>query len=93
LDKELAASGFTRKEQVEMEKVFCKLFIHAYIYRLFFWFSSLILYFLANLQYIEEDAEGSDDDDDDDDDKDEVGDAVPLVSLKIDQVDLPSKLI
>ncbi|KAG0540485.1 hypothetical protein BDA96_03G413200 [Sorghum bicolor] len=55
LDKELAASGFTRKEQVEMEK------------------------------YIEEDAEGSDDDDDDDDDKDEVGDAVPLVSLKIDQ--------
>ncbi|CAD6235523.1 unnamed protein product [Miscanthus lutarioriparius] len=51
LDKELAASGFTRKEQVEMEK------------------------------YIEEDAEGHDSRSDDDD---EVGDAVPSVSLKID---------
>ncbi|CAD6234748.1 unnamed protein product [Miscanthus lutarioriparius] len=59
LDKELAASGFTRKEQVEMEK------------------------------YIEEDAEGHDSssDDDDDGDDDKVGDAVPLVSLKIDQQD------
>ncbi|AQK99052.1 protein serine/threonine kinases [Zea mays] len=66
LDKELAASGYTRKEQVEMDK------------------------------YIEEDAErhdSSSDDDDDDDDNDKVGDAVSLVSLKIDQVRLPSKLI
>ncbi|CAO2182096.1 unnamed protein product [Urochloa humidicola] len=57
LDKELAASGFTRKEQVEMEK------------------------------YIEEDAEGQDSssDDDDDEDEEEVGDAVPIDSLKIDQ--------
>ena len=39
------------------------------------------------VQYIEEDAEGHDSssDDDDDDDDDQVGDAVPLVSLKIDQ--------
>ncbi|AQK99050.1 uncharacterized protein LOC100217272 [Zea mays] len=60
LDKELAASGYTRKEQVEMDK------------------------------YIEEDAErhdSSSDDDDDDDDNDKVGDAVSLVSLKIDQDD------
>jgi len=56
LDKELAASGFTRKEQVEMEK------------------------------FIEEDA-GHDSSSDDDDDDDEVSDAVPLVSLKIDQQD------
>ncbi|PAN27166.1 hypothetical protein PAHAL_5G063200 [Panicum hallii] len=52
LDKELAASGFTRKEQVEMEKC------------------------------IEEDAEGHDSSSDDDD---EIGDAVPIDSLKIDQ--------
>ncbi|RLN03686.1 serine/threonine-protein kinase rio2 [Panicum miliaceum] len=52
LDRELAASGFTRKEQVEMEK------------------------------YIEEDAEGHDSSSDDDD---EIGDAVPIDSLKIDQ--------
>ena len=48
------------------------------------------------VQYIEEDAEGHDSssDDEDDDDDDEVGDAVPLVSSKIDQqVRLPSKLI
>lgn len=55
LDKELAASGFTRKEQVEMDK------------------------------YIDEDAEGHDSGSDDDDDDDEVGDAVPIDSLKIDQ--------
>ncbi|CAL4960074.1 unnamed protein product [Urochloa decumbens] len=57
LDKELAASGFTRKEQVDMEK------------------------------YIEEDAEGqhSSSDDDDDEEEEEVGDAVPIDSLKIDQ--------
>ncbi|RCV28487.1 hypothetical protein SETIT_5G407900v2 [Setaria italica] len=52
LDKELAASGFTRKAQVDMEK------------------------------YIEEDAEGQDSSSDDDD---EIGDAVPIYSLKIDQ--------
>ncbi|KAL5679882.1 hypothetical protein ACJX0J_006267, partial [Zea mays] len=53
LDKELAASGFTRKEQVDMEK------------------------------YTEEVVEGHDSSSDDE--NDEVGDAVPLVSLKIDQ--------
>ncbi|OEL36700.1 Serine/threonine-protein kinase rio2 [Dichanthelium oligosanthes] len=52
LDKDLAASGYTRKEQVEMEK------------------------------YIEEDAEGHDSGSDDDD---EIVDAVPIGSLKIDQ--------
>ncbi|CAO1942570.1 unnamed protein product [Urochloa humidicola] len=55
LDKELAASGFTRKEQVEMDK------------------------------YIEEDAEGQHSSSDDEEDEDEVGDAVPIDSLKIDQ--------
>jgi len=55
LDKELAASGFTRKEQMEMDK------------------------------YIDEDAEGHDSGSDDDDDEEEVGDAVPIDSLKIDQ--------
>lgn len=57
LDKELAASGYSRKEQVEMDK------------------------------YIEEDAERHDSSSDDDDDDDNVGDAVSLVSLKIDQDD------
>jgi hypothetical protein len=63
-------------------------------------FSSLVLWYCfffgqTFLQYIEQDAEGHDSssDDDDDDDDDKVGDAVPLVSLKIDQVRLPSKLI
>ncbi|CAN6233666.1 unnamed protein product [Urochloa humidicola] len=55
LDKELAASGFTRKEQVETDK------------------------------YIEEDAEGQHSSSDDEEDEDEVGDAVPIDSLKIDQ--------
>jgi hypothetical protein len=57
----------------------------------------MLFFFLQTfLQYIEEDAErhdSSSDDDDDDDDNDKVGDAVSLVSLKIDQVRLPSKLI
>ena len=45
------------------------------------------------IQFIEEDA-GHDSSSDDDDDDDEVSDAVPLVSLKIDQqVRLPSKVI
>jgi hypothetical protein len=61
-------------------------------------FSGLVLsycfFWPTFLQYIEEDAEGHDSSSDDDDDNDdEVGDAVPLVSLKIDQVRLPSKLI
>ena len=39
------------------------------------------------LQYIDEDAEGHDSgSDDDDDDEEEVGDAVPIDSLRIDQV-------
>ncbi|KAL6840066.1 hypothetical protein ACP4OV_029876 [Aristida adscensionis] len=57
LDKELAASGFTRKEQVEMEK------------------------------FIDEDAEeqnsGSDDDSTSDRDCSDLGDSVPIDSLKI----------
>ncbi|WVZ67888.1 hypothetical protein U9M48_016905 [Paspalum notatum var. saurae] len=53
LDKELAASGFTRKEQVDMER------------------------------YIDEEAEGHDSSSENDDD--EIGDAVPIDSLKIDQ--------
>ncbi|KAL6614403.1 hypothetical protein ACP70R_036673 [Stipagrostis hirtigluma subsp. patula] len=62
LDKELAASGFTRKEQVEMEK------------------------------FIQEDAEehhSSLDDDDSTSDQDcnEIGDAVPIDTLKIDDQD------
>ncbi|KAG2593461.1 hypothetical protein PVAP13_5NG111300 [Panicum virgatum] len=56
LDKELAASAFTRKEQVGMEK------------------------------YIDEDTEGHDSGSDDYDDEEEVCDAVPIDSLKIDQV-------
>ena len=39
------------------------------------------------LQYIDEDAEGHDSgSDDDDEEEEEVGDAVPIDSLKIDQV-------
>lgn len=44
---------------------------------------------LTCLQYIEEDAEGqgsSSDDDDKEEDEEEVGDAVPIDSLKIDHV-------
>jgi hypothetical protein len=71
------------------------LFIHTFVD--VFQLSSLILLFFGQtfLQYIEQDVEGHDSssDDDDDDDDDKVGDAVPLVSLKIDQVRLPSKLI
>ncbi|TVU36234.1 hypothetical protein EJB05_18159 [Eragrostis curvula] len=55
LDKELAASGFTRKEQVEMEK------------------------------FIEEDSEEHNSSSDDD--IDEIGDAVPIDSLKIEDQD------
>jgi len=55
--------------------------------------SDTVFFWWTFLQYIEEDAEGHDSRSDDDDDDDEVGDAVPLVSLKIDHVRLPSKLI